>query len=549
MYEIYLDSIASENLVWAPGLDWCKVSDPTLTRGLNAAGTLEFSMPPDHELYNDLKKMSSTIIVVENNTPIWTGRVLHDNTTFYRMREVYCEGALSFLLDTLVEPYDYTDSGVSVSDYFTALINHHNEQVAPANGDTTVNRQFQLGTCNVTGTISSSQTAYRSTLDEIQSSLLDVFGGYIKITYYIGSTTPIISYLSDYSETSSQVIELGINLMDLEEYIDATDICTVLIATGAKDLSYTYTYAEGVSLYGKIYKTASFPDIETQQDLITAAQAYFTDGAGKLVKSFNIRAIDLHDVDEFQEPLDVGSMVEVYSRPHGLFSGLTYMCSESTVALDDLSQSSYTFGDSKKGLTYAQAVSEKNIQNLSNQLNTDVTNISNSIVDTGSFYFPSSKLMVAADASYTGHVVSGTTEQERNAIVYTIFCEMGADAGGSMLVAQELRDVYTYWDNSKSGDSWAMTWQNLICSNHYNPTYWYTGVGIDPTAEVYSKAYAAYQKVFEQGQSAIQHKLFAHATKDIDFTNGGSRYWWYRVMAYTASAGRPAYFWGTTLFD
>ena len=164
----------------------------------------------------------------------------------------------------------------------------------------------------------------------------------------------------------------------------------------------------------------------------------------------------------------------------------------------------------------------------------------------GEFYFDSSILMVEPDETYRGHVVNNLTAAEKGAIIAAINGEMGADLGGSMLIAQELRDAYDYFDYLNAGYAYwgEVTWKNIITTS-FSPTYWASG-SVMTDYSIYRNAYQAFQYVFEQGNSAVPHKLLGHAATYIDFSEG--RPWWYRALYYAASIGEPGYVWSTELF-
>ena len=162
-------------------------------------------------------------------------------------------------------------------------------------------------------------------------------------------------------------------------------------------------------------------------------------------------------------------------------------------------------------------------------------------VTSGAFWFGDDKLLTGADGDYAGRTVTGLTDAEKGAIVYTIYREMGADQSGSILVAQVLRDTFDYYDFGTGG----ATWQQVITQN-FSPAYWTAGSAITDLS-VYGYAYDAFRAVFEQGNSAVKKKVFAYADTGTDFSAGGL-YWWYRVMYYAPCLGYDAYFWSTDIF-
>ena len=170
------------------------------------------------------------------------------------------------------------------------------------------------------------------------------------------------------------------------------------------------------------------------------------------------------------------------------------------------------------------------------------------LAGSGDYWFSSHnpgrvQMLVDEDPSYGGHPVS-VTDEEMRAIVYTIYREMGTDPDGCMLIAQELRDQFDYLDYIGSDyPSWpSVTWERIIRAS-WNPAYWTTGRNLRLGSE-HQYAYDAFRWVFEQGNSAIPHKIFGHMSSDIGFRAP----WWYRVAFFDPNAGWDTYFWCTDIF-
>jgi hypothetical protein len=75
--------------------------NPSLSMELNTAGSFEFTMPPAHAFYDMVRPLSSTIEVYEDETLLWFGRPVEVETDFFKQKQIYCEGALSFFSDSV----------------------------------------------------------------------------------------------------------------------------------------------------------------------------------------------------------------------------------------------------------------------------------------------------------------------------------------------------------------------------------------------------------------------------------------------------------------
>lgn len=230
MYSILADG----ELLWRSDFEGHEVLNPQWDIELNKAGSLTFDMPEYHPFYNKLSKLKTTTDLYDGGELIWRGRVLQDDVTFDKMKSVYCEGALSFLNDSIVRPYEQKSS---VEDYFRFLIAQHNSQVEK-------DRQFRLGQCTVVDPnnyIVRSNTNYPTTLQEMQDKLLDLMGGYLTVTLEDGEM--VLNYLEKSGDVADQAIVFGENLLDITQYIDASEVFTVIVPIGA-------SYEEEVTVSG-----------------------------------------------------------------------------------------------------------------------------------------------------------------------------------------------------------------------------------------------------------------------------------------------------------
>ena len=221
MYIVYADG----QLLYAPTMvhEGYAISKTKMKSELNKAGSFQFLLPPNNVKYDDLVKLKTIITVYDDEDEIFRGRILYDEKDFYKRKQVYCEGHMAFLNDSVLRPFSYTGG---IKDFLTMILNNHNSQVESA-------KQFKLGRITVVDNndyINRSSIKYMSTWDVIEQKLIDTHGGYIRIRkesdgYYL-------DYLESYDSMNEQVVEFGKNLIDLTEYVTAEDLFTCLIPLG-----------------------------------------------------------------------------------------------------------------------------------------------------------------------------------------------------------------------------------------------------------------------------------------------------------------------------
>ena len=319
MYAIYSDG----NLLYSPHMidEGYGVLSPRLTLELNKAGSLEFILPPNNVLFNGIQKLKSVITVEQDGTEIFRGRVLHDEKDFYNRKSIYCEGELSFLLDSVIRPYSFQGG---VSNYFKKLLTDHNSQVDPE-------KQFSIGQVTVTDPnnyITRANSNYPNTLEEVQGKLVGLLGGYLK-TRKVGSTR-YLDYVTESGTVSDQVIQFGVNMLDITEYINAENVFTVLIPLGKK--AETEDGSEGnrltiesvnggkdyiedttaISIFGRITKTEVWDDVTIASNLLTKGRNFLSSGIEMSV-TLSIKAVDLHLLDVKTERIKLGDHIKAES--------------------------------------------------------------------------------------------------------------------------------------------------------------------------------------------------------------------------------------------
>lgn len=209
---------------------WNKV-EPKLHMELNSAGYLEFIDPLPNST-SEYAIQTDTYVVYEEGVPIFQGRPA-DSTRLYNNRvKQYIEGCYAYFNDSVVKPFvyqssiSYDDSGgaeLSANDMLAYIIRQHNAQVAQ-------NRQIQLGTVTVTGTLYR-KFNYESCLQAL-SNLRDELGGYMVMSYSNDGYTAYLNWYSTLPNSTGQTVELGKNITDLSEKLAMSGVPTVLIPLG-----------------------------------------------------------------------------------------------------------------------------------------------------------------------------------------------------------------------------------------------------------------------------------------------------------------------------
>ena len=364
MFYVYADN----KLLYHPLEETLVITSPRLSLEIGKAGTFQFELPPTNKYYNSLQILRTQITVEIDGTEIFRGRVLSIEKNFYNVRSVYCEGDLSYLVDSVQKTEKYSGT---THELFRKIVAAHNARVEAA-------KQFEVGQITIedqpitlTGQsdeiedeagnpdykqicINSIANEWRTSYDYIESCLISYTGGYLR-TRRVGNTT-YLDLVTDYGNTAQQEIEFGTNMLDLTEEVTAEELFTVLIPLGddgltiasVNDGSDELADTEAVELYGRIVKTHSFESVNQAKTLLENAREFLANHVN-LPVTLTIKAVDMHLVDNTIPEIHVGDSVQVKSSPHGITKKLT--CTKIEYDFDDVSNNTYTFGTPKQTLT------------------------------------------------------------------------------------------------------------------------------------------------------------------------------------------------------
>lgn len=384
MFSIYCDG----ETVYAPNLvDQGYIAlSPTLTKEVNKAGSLEFTLPQSNPKYSSYSKLKSIFEVKEDGDTIFRGRVLNDERNFYNNKAVFCEGELVFLNDVPFPPYDYS-TGITIQQYLINVLDHYNANCSEY-------RHLYLGTVNgasSTSLIKNVSTEYTDILTGLSDNIIDPYGGYFILRRDDSQQKTYLDYYADQSNLSLQTIEFGKNLLDLTEYIDASGIYTRIIPLGktddegkrldissVNDGNNYLSSAEGENLFGIITVTASNNDIEDAAELKEYGQTLL-DKAISETLTITIKAVDLKRVGVDVEAIDVGKYVRVLSLPHNIDDH--YLCTKITLDLTNPANSEYTFGATIPEITSNSKDTDRKINQVIVNLSKEIDASGNSILD------------------------------------------------------------------------------------------------------------------------------------------------------------------------
>ena len=375
------------------------VNNPKLKLETNKVGELTFTIYDDHPYFDKIKKLKSIIRVYQfrqsvniDGRLIYKGRVIEDTQDFDNAKVIECESKLAMLLDSQTPPFDLKEGVLTVNgqtvegvngspqSLFKWVVEQHNAQVEEwqrcALDETTVTNTYKIDGEEITKTVPRyctvvdkndnivrSNTNYDSTFNTVQSKFIDLLGGYINVKYDVekdGKLVDYIEYVHDFTDTATQQIEFGENLLDISQVVSGADVATVIIPLGKSEGESALTIAEiadgtyndtgdlasggdivksgdriyskkYVAEYGKIVKVMNFDDVTDAANLFKKSISKLKNESVYLGATLTLKAVDLALVDRDIESFYFQDKIRVFSRPHNIHAennenaGATYL--------------------------------------------------------------------------------------------------------------------------------------------------------------------------------------------------------------------------------
>ena len=340
------------------------IIDPQLEMEKNELGSFEFTLPVSSHFYNSLIPRRTVVSVEEDGVEIWMGYVAEIDKDFQMEKKVYCEGELGFLKDIslVLEPKEYT-----AYELYSAIIS-----TASAKGW----KSFKLGKTsgklkNIKVNLKESGTQYTTVWDALKNILLGNVGGMLYVrkepSNIEGGYVRYLDYFltEDELDATTQCIEFGKNLLDLDYYVKAYDIVNWVTYHGYETkgwwifshtdkISVTVKDAKSVEIYGPIERCyVADGTASTEESLRKAAKKKLDELKLKMDYSFEISALDLRDAGVDVMRLGFMKRAQILSWPHEL--NQYALCTKLSIPLERLDEKKFTFGSASETLSGQQA--------------------------------------------------------------------------------------------------------------------------------------------------------------------------------------------------
>ena len=353
MYTIKVDG----QEIYSPALsdDPLQIISPRLQLEAGTAGSLSFTIPPGHGAHDSISKMKSLVTVEWDGKEIFRGRASEEKVDAYNQKETYCEGALSFLMDSVQRPFAFSGTAL---EYCTQAIATHNTQVEAS-------KRFTIGDFSAltdATVLNLEGDGYTDTLSAIQAVLAEHEG--FLLTRYANGVN-YLDFVTRSGANNGQTIEFGVNLVDYENQARAEEICTVMLPIGGMlDDGTTVTIAsvnngsdvlenaEAIAQYGRIVKTYAFDNVTDPAELMAKARAKLDSMA--IGQTLTLQAVDMHILDKGKGIILPGVPVVIHTLPHGVDK--EDVCISVDLDLENPEKATYVFGQPARTQSGAAAM-------------------------------------------------------------------------------------------------------------------------------------------------------------------------------------------------
>ena len=290
---------------------------PRTTEELNEAGSLEFALIVGHSAYGNLLPKASYFSVELDGEEFFYGRLLTpEESPLLGQIQYTCSGALSLLQDSELPADGKKEDGTMDSQTMTAeaflrrCIENHNADIG-----NDPRRTFTVGIVNHPDKDKEREyqiSSYVDTLSAIKQNIIEWYGGFLRVRSD-GNGGHLIDWVSQYGDTDAGTLDLGENILSLTHRINTEDLVTAIRPVGKDGLLLTVPTidlfpAADMQKYGKIVKSVTFSDCDTEEALQAKADEFVARIHNTYRISSDIKLVDMHFVDGQDHGVNLGDM-------------------------------------------------------------------------------------------------------------------------------------------------------------------------------------------------------------------------------------------------
>lgn len=341
------------------------ILDPTVMMEKNNFGSFEFTMPKENAYYDKIALRKTFVTVEEDGVSIWNGYVLELNKNFKMDKVVYCRGELGYLQDIACS---VASREWNAKELFENIMSQTGSAGIKAFRAGQISSEFADEEVDTTDT----GTQYTTIWGALNDILLGKTGGILRLrlrrdktTSYGVGYTRYLDYLVDVPDKTSQTIELGKNLLDLDYQISGYDIVNRIKVYGYETTGWwfwkktapiveTVSDSDSIAKYGVVERSLFVEGTKsTRDELRRRGLKKLKEMSAGIAGSIEIGALDLRDIGADVNRLGFMKKARILSEEHGIDQW--ELCTRLEIPLNDPAGKTFTFGETMEAISMLQA--------------------------------------------------------------------------------------------------------------------------------------------------------------------------------------------------
>lgn len=164
----------------------------------------------------------------------------------------------------------------------------------------------------------------------IDNALIKQYGGHLHLRVEkdpeTGEELTFLDYLKEYDTECKQMLQLGVNIEELNYTEETENIFTVLMPIGknngtivnVNDGSMFLEIPELIAKYGRIIMIKQWEDYTDANQLKEEALKFIEKRRTGIPVKMDVTAVDMHVLDEDEDEIEIGNIVNVYAPSRGI---------------------------------------------------------------------------------------------------------------------------------------------------------------------------------------------------------------------------------------
>lgn len=458
MYKVRLINNGVETVIHHPAFNDLKVAAGKIKDGINEADGFSLTLLPNNPGYNIIRPLK-TLIEVQNmktGKKEFEGRILMPTATMDESgtfaKSFVCESELGYLNDS-TQRFSQLGANPTPTSILARILYHHNQDVK----DDEYDKTFKVGIVSVENTTIAldSFIEYEGTFDTIQTKLIDMLGGELRVRKENGIR--YLDYLKEIGEVKLTEIRLAKNLKTIQQEVDPSSVITRLVPLGKEreagenqseasqprvtisEVNNGLDYIEDTqarTAFGIVTKSQAWDEVEEPFMLKALGKSFLVQNNRVRTKT-TITALDLFLIGLDTDAFETGNYYPVINPVMGINEPLRVVEKETDIL--NPNKNALTLGDAFK--TASKYLSEANKSQANIKALRSTINRQNSQISTISGELSTTKQSLENLQQSTGTDLSGLNQQIEALIGVVEDVQQAITALQNVVTAEQIQNI------------------------------------------------------------------------------------------------------------